>query len=126
MGALTSINPATGVACGRWQTHSPEEAHRLVDDAHEAFRQWRGSDWAHRSELLHAVADQLDARREELASLMTLEMGKPVGEALAEVDKCSWTARFYADQAPGFLADRIVETPARRSWVSYEPVGVVL
>ncbi|MBI4940298.1 MAG: aldehyde dehydrogenase family protein, partial [Actinobacteria bacterium] len=47
-------------------------------------------------------------------------------EALAEVDKCSWTARFYADQAPGFLADRIVETPARRSWVSYEPVGVVL
>jgi succinate-semialdehyde dehydrogenase/glutarate-semialdehyde dehydrogenase len=57
---------------------------------------------------------------------MTEEMGKPVAEALAEVDKCAWTARFYAEQAPVFLADRVVETPAARSWVSHEPVGPVL
>jgi succinate-semialdehyde dehydrogenase / glutarate-semialdehyde dehydrogenase len=57
---------------------------------------------------------------------MTGEMGKPIREALAEVDKCAWTARFYAGHAPAFLADRVVETPAARSWVRYEPLGVVL
>jgi succinate-semialdehyde dehydrogenase/glutarate-semialdehyde dehydrogenase len=126
MGTLTSINPTTGEAAGRWETHSTVDIYRLVEQAHDAFEDWRGSGWAHRTDLLRAVADQLEARREELADLMTREMGKPVDQALAEVDKCAWTARFYADRAPEFLADRIVESPAQRSWVSYEPVGVVL
>jgi len=126
MGTLTSVNPTTGEAAGHWETHSSTHIQRLVEDAHDAFTEWRGSSWAYRTELLRAIADQLEARREELAALMTQEMGKPAGEALAEVDKCAWTTRFYADQAPEFLADRIVESPAQRSWVSYEPLGVVL
>lgn len=126
MGTLTSINPATGEVTGRWETHSAAEVHQLLDRAHDAFADWRGSGWAQRAELLRAIADQMDGRREELADLMTQEMGKPVGEALAEVDKCATTARFYAEKAPVFLADRIVESAARRSWVSYEPLGVVL
>jgi succinate-semialdehyde dehydrogenase/glutarate-semialdehyde dehydrogenase len=126
MGTLTSTDPTTGEVAGRWETHSSADIHHLVEHAHEAFVDWRASTWADRTELLHAVADQLDGRREELASLMTREMGKPAGEALAEIDKCAWTARFYAEKAPIFLADRIVDSPAQRSWVSYEPVGVVL
>jgi succinate-semialdehyde dehydrogenase/glutarate-semialdehyde dehydrogenase len=126
MGTLTSTNPTTGELAGRWETHSAAEIHQLVEHAHETFVDWRTSSWAQRTELLRAVADQLDGRRQELADLMTREMGKPTNEALAEIDKCAWTARFYADQAPEFLADRIVASPAQRSWVSYEPVGVVL
>lgn len=123
---LTSVNPTTGEVAGHYETHDSIEVKRLVEGAHDAFIEWRHSGWTDRSQLLRAVADQLEGRREELAALMTQEMGKPAGEALAEVDKCAWTARFYADQAPVFLADRIVESPAQRSWVSYEPLGVVL
>jgi succinate-semialdehyde dehydrogenase/glutarate-semialdehyde dehydrogenase len=126
MGTLTSIDPTTGEPAGRWETQSSAEIHHLVERAHEAFVDWRSSSWAQRTELLRAVADQLDGRRQELADLMTREMGKPINEALAEIDKCAWTARFYADKAPEFLSDRVVESPAQRSWVSYEPVGVVL
>ena len=126
MGTLTSISPATGEVVGAWTTQTAEEIERAVQQAHAAYRTWRTSDWAQRGSLLEALADQLIARRDELAALMSDEMGKPVTEGLAEVDKCAWTARFYAEKAPEYLADRMVETPAARSWVSHEPVGVVL
>ena len=126
MGFLTSTSPATGERLRSWPTHSAEELQDAVRAAHEAFGAWRSSGWELRTTLLEAVADELTRRRAELAALMTDEMGKPVTEALAEIDKCAWTARFYAEQAPAFLADRTVETPAERSWVTYEPIGVVL
>lgn len=126
MGTLTSISPATGRQVGAWPTHDAEQIEQAVQGAHAAFTTWRTSDWAQRAALLGAVADHLTAWRGHLAALMTDEMGKPVAEALAEVDKCAWTARFYAEKAPEFLADRVVETPAARSWVSHEPLGPVL
>jgi len=126
VGTLTSTSPTTGDVVGNWPTHTSEQLEQAVRDAHAAFTTWRTSGWPQRTALLEAVADQLTARREQLAALMTDEMGKPVTEALAEIDKCAWTARFYAEKAPEFLADRQVETPAARSWVSHEPVGVVL
>ena len=126
MGTLVSISPSTGEQVGSWATHSTAEIDHAVQDAAGAFGAWRTADRSQRTALLMAVADELTARREQLAALMTDEMGKPVREALAEVDKCAWTAQFYADNAERFLADRIVATPAARSWVSYEPLGVVL
>ena len=126
MGILTSTSPATGELLGTWATHTAEEVDAAVVAAHAAFLRWRTSDWPQRTRLLEAVAEQLTARRTELAALMTDEMGKPVAEALAEIDKCAWTARFYAEQAEGHLADRVVATPAARSWVAHEPMGVVL
>jgi succinate-semialdehyde dehydrogenase/glutarate-semialdehyde dehydrogenase len=126
MGTLTSIDPATGDVLGTWNTHSDNDIQRSVDAAHEAFQAWRTSDREQRTAMLVAVADRLTERREALAALATSEMGKPTAEALAEVDKCAWTARFYAENASDFLADRIVDSPAAQSWVSYEPLGVVL
>jgi succinate-semialdehyde dehydrogenase / glutarate-semialdehyde dehydrogenase len=126
MGTLTSTSPTTGEQLGSWPTQSATEVARLLEDAHAAYTDWRSSDRAQRTALLEAVAEELTGRRDQLAALMTDEMGKPVGEALAEVDKCAWTARFYAEHAVAFLADRVVETAAARSWVGYEPLGVVL
>lgn len=126
MGTLISISPTTGRQIGSWPTHGADDIEQAVRDAHAAFTDWRTSGWSRRNELLEAVAEELAARRDQLAALMTDEMGKPVREALAEVDKCVWTARFYAEHAQHFLADRVVETPAARSWVGYEPLGVVL
>jgi succinate-semialdehyde dehydrogenase/glutarate-semialdehyde dehydrogenase len=126
MGTLISISPTTGDGIGSWPTQSTVEIEQAVHDAHDAFTTWRKAGWSRRTALLEAVADELTARRDELAGLMTDEMGKPIREALAEVDKCAWTARFYAEHAEAFLADRVVATPAARSWVGYEPLGVVL
>ena len=126
MGTLISTSPSTGATVGSWETHTAVQLEQSVQAAHDAFRTWRTSAWAQRTALLEAVADQLTSRRAELARLMADEMGKPIAEGLAEVDKCASTARFYAEKAPQFLADRVVETSAARSWVTYEPVGVVL
>lgn len=126
MGTLTSIDPATGTVVDTWDTHSEDEILRIVDAAHGAFTHWRDSDRTQRSALLTAVAEGLTEHRDTLAALATSEMGKPTAEALAEVDKCATTARFYAEKASDFLARRVVESPAAQSWVSYEPLGVVL
>ena len=126
MGTLESISPTTGERIASWSTHTTSQVEQAIGSSHDAFASWRTADWPRRTALLEAVADELIARREQLATLMTDEMGKPIREALAEIDKCAWTARFYADHAEGFLADRVVETPAARSWVGYEPLGVVL
>lgn len=126
MGTLTSVDPTTGNVIRTWDTHSDADIELAVELAHKAFGTWRKSDRQHRSALLTAVADRLTEQREALAALATSEMGKPTGEALAEVDKCAWTARFYAEKAHEFLADRIVDSPASKSWVGYEPLGVVL
>ena len=75
--------------------------------------------------LLRGVGKLLTERREEYAALITAEMGKPLAEALAEVDKCAWNCEVVADLAPGWLADHEVASGASRSWLSYEPLGVV-
>ena len=126
VGILISTSPSTGEQVGHWATHITEQVEQAVQDAHAAFTLWRTSGWTQRSTLLEAVAQGLTALRTDLAALMTDEMGKPAAEALAEIDKCAWTARFYAEHAERFLADRVVETPAARSWVSHEPIGPVL
>ena len=126
MGTLTSISPTTGAKVGRWSTASADDIDEVIHQAHQAFTTWRGSDWPTRRKLLQAIAAELTARRDQLAALMTDEMGKPVTEALAEIDKCAWTSNFYAENAEQFLADRVVASPAARSWVGYEPLGVVL
>jgi acyl-CoA reductase-like NAD-dependent aldehyde dehydrogenase len=101
MGTLVSISPTTGQQVGSWPTHTVAEIEQAVEDASAAFATWRTADWSQRTALLAAVADELTARRERLAALMTDEMGKPVREALAEIDKCAWTARFYAEPRSG-------------------------
>ena len=126
MGTLTSIDPATGDVIRTWETHTDADIQLAVELADEAFQAWRGSDRHQRSALLDAVADRLTDQCDALAALATSEMGKPTAEALAEVDKCALTARFYAEKAHEFLADRIVDSPASKSWVGYEPLGVVL
>ena len=75
---------------------------------------------------MHAVADLLEARVDAYATLMTREMGKPIAQAEAEVKKCAWVCRYYADGAAAMLADEPVETDADRSMIVYQPLGPVL
>lgn len=126
MGTLVSISPTTGAEVGRWTSHTEDDLSTAVQQASEAADQWRFSSWDIRAALLHAVSHELSSRRVTLANLMVDEMGKPISEALSEIDKCAVAAEFFGDHAEGFLVDRPVETSASRSWVAHEPLGVIL
>lgn len=123
---LQTINPFDGKLVVEYSEHTAEEANALIDQAHATFLEWRRTSFAHRSALMRRVADILERRRDEWAELMTVEMGKTVAGAKAEIDKCAWVCRYYADEAEAMLADRHIETERSKSYVHYEPLGAVL
>jgi succinate-semialdehyde dehydrogenase / glutarate-semialdehyde dehydrogenase len=125
-GTLRSVDPATGDEVATYPSFTATEVDAALAAAHEAQRAWRGTSFDERARLLTGAARLLRERRDQYATLITREMGKPIGEARAEIDKCAWTCDVYAEQAAGFLAPEAVETAADESFASYEPLGVVL
>jgi succinate-semialdehyde dehydrogenase/glutarate-semialdehyde dehydrogenase len=124
--AIESRNPTTGELLKTFTPLSPAEVDARLDRAMAAFRTWQRNSFADRAQLLNAVADRLERDADEFARLMTLEMGKPIGEARAEALKCARGCRYYADHAAAFLAADTVATDATRSDVRYEPMGPIL
>lgn len=123
---MKSINPSTEALIREYEEYKVEQCNRIVDQVHEAWNQWKTTTMNHRSELMLRVAEVLDKRRDELALLMTNEMGKPLSEARSEMEKCAWVCRWYAENAAHILADETIASDASRSFVSFEPIGVVL
>ena len=124
--AIASIDPATGETVATFEEHSAAEVENRVARAAAAFRSWRRSALPERSAVLVRAAEILESEKRRFGEILTLEMGKPIGAAIAEVEKCALCCRFYAEHAPAFLADEAAETDAKRSFVRYEPLGVVL
>jgi succinate-semialdehyde dehydrogenase/glutarate-semialdehyde dehydrogenase len=124
--SIQSINPATGEALETFAETSPADLERIVAAAHTAFLDWRQVPFATRAQPMRKAADVLRKRRAELARTMALEMGKPIAQGEAEVDKCAWTCEFYAEQAASYLAPQPRETDASLSYVRFDPLGVVL
>jgi succinate-semialdehyde dehydrogenase/glutarate-semialdehyde dehydrogenase len=124
--AIESFNPYTGKVLRRFRAFSWSKTERILAQAARAAVSWRESSFAERRRLMHRAADLLRERQHELARLMALEMGKPVTDGRAEIQKCALTCDYYADHAEQFLADEEVKTEARRSFIAYEPLGVVL
>ncbi|EYD76538.1 Succinate-semialdehyde dehydrogenase [NAD], Succinate-semialdehyde dehydrogenase (NADP+) [Rubellimicrobium mesophilum DSM 19309] len=123
---IVSVNPATGAELARFQAHSSEQVNAALDAAVAAQRAWRGVPIAERVGLLTRMAGVLRAGKARYAALITAEMGKPIVEAEAEIEKCAGTCDFYAEAAPRFLADEVVESNATESAVVFDPLGVVL
>ena len=121
-----STNPATGAVQRTFEPETPEAVERKVEAAIAAFRSWGQTPFAERSALLKRAAEVLDTDKRRWAEIMTLEMGKPIGAAVAEAEKCAWVCRYYAENGEQFLADEPKETDASRSFVRYQPLGVVL
>ena len=124
--SIQSINPATEEMVQTFEPYSKAQVEQALDQAHTAFASWRDTTFAERSTYLHTVARYMRQHKADLARLSTLEMGKPIVEAEAEIEKCAWACDFYADNAQRFLADEFVETNATQSYVSFLPLGVVL
>jgi succinate-semialdehyde dehydrogenase / glutarate-semialdehyde dehydrogenase len=124
--AIVSRNPATTEILQQFAAHDAGAVERRLRRAAETFLRYRTSTFADRAHRMRAAADILEREKQELGRLMTLEMGKPVGAAVAEAEKCAWVCRYYADNAERFLADDRVQTGDRESFVRHQPIGAVL
>jgi succinate-semialdehyde dehydrogenase/glutarate-semialdehyde dehydrogenase len=124
--SIQSINPATGEILESFKEASGQELDRILGNAHAEFLQWREVPFARRAQRMREAAQILRTRKVEYARTMALEMGKPVAQGEAEVDKCAWVCEYYADHAEAFLAEQPRETDASRSYVRFDPLGPVL
>ncbi|MBV9616584.1 MAG: NAD-dependent succinate-semialdehyde dehydrogenase [Ktedonobacteraceae bacterium] len=124
--SIQSINPATEEVLETFEPYSKEQINDALTQAKHAFLQWRETSFGERSAYLRRVASYLREHKDELARRATLEMGKPIVESEAEVEKCAWNCDFYAEHAEQFLADEQVKSNASESYVSFQPLGVVL
>src|SRR5256712_9390078 len=123
---MQSVNPATEEVLKTFDDFSPQQVDDALQQAHDAFGRWRTTSIGERAGCLGALARVLRAQKDGWARLLTREMGKPIVEAEAEIEKCAWNCDFYAAQAPVYLADEHVDTGVEASFVAFQPLGVVL
>jgi succinate-semialdehyde dehydrogenase/glutarate-semialdehyde dehydrogenase len=123
---LDAVNPATGETIKSYDEMTPQQAAAAVEEAHAAWKSWRTTPFSERARPMKKAAGILRERKEELARLMALEMGKPFKQGIAEAEKCALGCDYYAEHAEAHLAPEIVKTEATKSYVAFEPLGVVL
>jgi len=123
---INSINPANGQVIQAYQTHPAKEVSNIIAGTHHAWKNWRESTFSLRSKHLLNAAKILRSRKEELAILMALEMGKPLQGGRSEIEKCADVCEYYAKNAKKFLKDELVGTDALKSYISFQPMGIVL
>jgi succinate-semialdehyde dehydrogenase / glutarate-semialdehyde dehydrogenase len=123
---IQSINPATGEALETFQEMSTSEIDRILEAAATTFRDWRSRPFHDRAKRMREAGRILRGRKENYARTMSLEMGKPIVQGEAEIEKCAWGCDYYAEHAEAFLADQPRETEASRSYIGFDPLGPVL
>jgi succinate-semialdehyde dehydrogenase/glutarate-semialdehyde dehydrogenase len=123
---ITSINPYTGNIIKKYHIHSASQVKKKIEQTHAAWSGWKETAFKERAKLLINAAAVLRKRKETLAALMASEMGKPLRQGIAEVEKCAVACEYYAANGADFLKDEIVKTGASKSFIAYRPVGVVL
>lgn len=126
MERIESINPYTLESIARYEALSEAAWRQKVEQAATVFNQYRHTSWSERSLHLKTLARLLEEEAAEHAPLLTREMGKPVAEARAELEKCAWVCRYYAEEGPRHLAGRSERTDAESSYVRYDPLGPLL
>ncbi|HWR01418.1 MAG TPA: NAD-dependent succinate-semialdehyde dehydrogenase [Chlorobaculum sp.] len=123
---IVTINPATGETLAEYSVMLAGDIDMLLRKAEGDFRRWRHTGMEERRRLMKKVAELLRARHEEHARLISLEMGKPFGQAIGEVNKCAWVCDYFADHAEEFLKTEESGIDGARALVKFEPLGVVL
>jgi succinate-semialdehyde dehydrogenase / glutarate-semialdehyde dehydrogenase len=126
--SIASINPTTGQQLKNFPTLADDVLRAKIVESARVFHEYRHTSGEQRSQWLHQAARLLRDNRQSLewAKLMTLEMGKPIEQAIAEIQKCAWVCDYYADRGAEFLAPEPVTTDASQSWIEYQPLGAIL
>ncbi len=123
---MNSFNPAADALLGKFPVHDAQAIENRLRVAAQAQKAWARMDVRQRTPYLLQVAAVLRRKKQELALLITLEMGKPLSESLGEIEKCAWNFDYYAQQGETFLADQVVASSAADSRIVYDPLGLVL
>jgi len=123
---MRSINPSTGEIIREYPEYTRPEVQQIIQDVHSAWKTWKDTPFEYRSVVMKKAAQVLRTRKEHFARLMTSEMGKLLKESMAEVEKCAWVCDYYSDHAHEMLKDEEIATDASRSFVTFQPMGVIL
>jgi succinate-semialdehyde dehydrogenase/glutarate-semialdehyde dehydrogenase len=123
---LDSINPTTGELIKTYEAYTPEQVKSSLNLAHQCYLNWREAPMKDRSALFKRAAIVLLRRKEEYARLMAKEMGKLLTEGMAEIEKCSWACEYFADESAQLLEDIEIKTEYDHSFVTFQPLGVIL
>jgi acyl-CoA reductase-like NAD-dependent aldehyde dehydrogenase len=123
--AIETINPATGKVIGSYNNMSIEQINQKTKDARNSFEDWKKLDISERCTYMRRLGRVMKKNKEDYAKLITEEMGKPIRQSLAEIDKCAWVCDYYSEHAESFLRDELIPTEFRKSFVSFEPLGVI-
>jgi succinate-semialdehyde dehydrogenase/glutarate-semialdehyde dehydrogenase len=123
---ITAINPATGDTVKTYEEMTPEEVRHVISQAHETFLDWKLVPFAERARMMQRAAHILRENAKAYGVLMAEEMGKPVKDGRAEAEKCAWVCEYYAENAETFLQPEVIPTDASKSFVTFQPLGVVL
>ncbi len=123
--SLRSVNPTNGEEIASFDEMTPEEVRSTLELVNSSFHDWKQTSFSFRGGLLRKAGDDLRNNKEEYGRLMSLEMGKPYSQAIAEAEKCGWVCDYYADQAEKILSNKLIETDATKSYISHQPLGIV-
>jgi succinate-semialdehyde dehydrogenase/glutarate-semialdehyde dehydrogenase len=123
---IQTINPYNQKALKTYKYHTKQEVNSILNNAQNAFEVWRRKEIKERTKQLKKLAKLLEKNKNEYASLMTAEMGKPISQGIAEIEKCVWLCDFYITNAEDFLSDNLIETDAQESFISCDPLGAIL
>ena len=124
MSQITTVNPATGEDIANYSAMDKNQVFDLVGKAKRAYPEWK-KDYEKRRGYVYNLVEYLKKNKTELAKVATSEMGKPLKESIGEVEKCAWALEFYADHGDSFLSDEVLNTDARKSFLTFEPLGVI-
>ncbi len=122
---MKSVNPFTGEVIKEFDTLTFEKASEEIEKSRQSFAKWKEVPVGERVLYLRKAAVVLRNDKQHLAEIMTKEMGKPIKESLAEVEKCAWVCEYYADNAENFLKEEIIKTDSKKSYVRFDPLGVI-
>jgi len=124
--AISTVNPATGKLVKSYSEYSSKLIETKLHTTEEAFTNWKQTDFAFRASLMKNAAEYQRQHKRELGEIITLEMGRPIAQSVAEIEKCAWVCDWYAENADKLLSGRSVKTDAAQSYIQYDPIGAVL
>ena len=123
---IKTLNPATGKAISSYDQTSTQQISQIVTDARTAFDRWRKKDILERCDYMRNLEKILKKNQDLYARNITQEMGKPITQSYAEIEKCAWLCNYYSEYAESFLREQIIPTEFRKSFVSFEPLGITV
>lgn len=124
--SIQSINPVNGKLIKTYTEDPTEQVNKKIENAHAVWQDWRETSFEERRVLLIKTATILREKKQELAKLMALEMGKPLKDGIGEIEKCALACEYYVENGEAFLKDELIKTEAHKSFVTFKPLGVVL